>query len=310
VTVIEQAAKGAEVDALHGPSMMPGQAQGVTPDNWRNHRKRVEPAGVQQPVQSGLYSAEFGRSTMGAEMKIRSTASLVALVQLLGFAAPVFGNELDDALAANQRGDYLTALRLCRQPAEDGNEWCQRTLGWAYRHGKGVPQDYVESVKWYRKAAEQGHASAQYSVGVAYAEGTGVPQDYAEAVKWFRKAAEQGKPDAQYGVGVAYANGKGVPQDYAEAVKWFRKAAEQGKPDAQVNLGVSYGKGQGVPQDNVQAHLWFNLAAANYPASDSENREIAVKNRDAMAAIMTPEQIAEAQKLAHEWKTKKEGGGD
>jgi hypothetical protein len=46
----------------------------------------------------------------------------------------------------------------------------------------------------------------------------------------------------------------------------------------------------------------FDLAASRFPASDAEDRDKAVKNRDLMAAKMTPEQIAEAQKLAGEWK--------
>jgi hypothetical protein len=55
-----------------------------------------------------------------------------------------------------------------------------------------------------------------------------------------------------------------------------------------------YAKGQGVPQDYMQAHKWFNLAAV----SGSEN---ALKNREIVAGLMTPGQIAEAQKLASEW---------
>ncbi len=85
---------------------------------------------------------------------------------------------------------------------------------------------------------------------------------------------------------------------------WYRKAAEQGVAAAQLNLGVRYDNGQGVPQDYVQAHVWFNLAAARFLASETENRETAVRNRDRVAAKMTVAQIAEAQRLAREWKPK------
>jgi TPR repeat protein len=67
-------------------------------------------------------------------------------------------------------------------------------------------------------------------------------------------------------------------------------------------LAEMYDRGQGVPQDYVQAHLWLNLAAAHSATAESEVREIAVKYRDRIAAKMTPAQIAEAQKLAREWK--------
>ena len=140
-----------------------------------------------------------------------------------------------------------------------------------------------------------------------YDRGQGVPQNYAEAVKWYRKAADQGEALAQSTLGFMYAKGQGVPQNYAEAVRWFRKAADQGNARAQRNLGFMYANGQGVPRDYVQAHKWSNLAASRFPASDKENRDKAVKNRDIMAAKMTPAQIAEAQKLAREWKPKPEG---
>ncbi len=63
-----------------------------------------------------------------------------------------------------------------------------------------------------------------------------------------------------------------------------------------------YGEGQGVPQDYVQAHMWYNLAASKHPLGEVRNK--AVKTRDILAEKMTPAQIAEAQKLAREWKPK------
>ena len=95
-----------------------------------------------------------------------------------------------------------------------------------------------------------------------------------------------------------------MPQDYAAAVSWYRKAADQGNAKAQFNLGLMYGNGQGVPQNYVQGHMWFNLAAARFPASETENRNKAVSARANVASKMTPAQVAEAQKLAREWKPK------
>ena len=102
---------------------------------------------------------------------------------------------------------------------------------------------------------------------------------------------------------VAYEKG-----DYVKAAHYFRIAAEKNdvwSTVAQYNLGVMYDKGQGVPQDYVQAHMWFNLAASRLPPGT--DRATAVKNRDILAEKMTPAQIAEAQRLAREWKPKKEG---
>jgi TPR repeat protein len=66
------------------------------------------------------------------------------------------------------------------------------------------------------------------------------------------------------------------------------------------NLGDMYRQGQGVPQDYVQAHKWYNLAATIY--TNTEVHRDAAKARDSLAKRMTPAQIAEAQRLAREWK--------
>ncbi len=113
------------------------------------------------------------------------------------------------------------------------------------------------------------------------------------------KRAEQGHAPSQFNLGVMYSQGQGVSQDYKEALRWYLAAAEQGYSSAQVALGVMYERGQGVPQDYIQAHMWFNLAAAS---GGDKDRETAAKNRDLLARIMTSEQIAEAQRLAREWK--------
>jgi TPR repeat protein len=88
-----------------------------------------------------------------------------------------------------------------------------------------------------------------------------------------------------------------VKGDYATALRLLRPLADQGDARAQYTLGFLYRTGQGVPQDYVQAHMWSNLAAGY---------QNAVNNRDAVARLMTPAQIAEAQKLAREWKPKPE----
>jgi TPR repeat protein len=92
--------------------------------------------------------------------------------------------------------------------------------------------------------------------------------------------------------------------DYATAQRLWRPLAEQGNPSAQFNLGGMYassrGVSQGVPHDFVQAYKWLSLAASR--AQKNDLREKAIKARDLVATHMTPDRIAEAQKLAREWK--------
>jgi len=125
--------------------------------------------------------------------------------------------------------------------------------------------------------------------------------DYATALTLLRPLAEQGNDAAQYDLGYMYASGQGVPKDFAEAAKWERLAAQQGERDAQNILGAMYSTGHGVPQDFVLAHMWFNLAAAQGDTGD-DTGHLAALERDAVSQKMTPEQIAEAQRMAREWK--------
>ncbi len=64
-------------------------------------------------------------------------------------------------------------------------------------------------------------------------------------------------------------------------------------------------KGRGVPQDYVQAYTWYTLAVSHF--APGSKRDLAIEARETIAALMTPAQIAEAQRLAREWKPKRSG---
>jgi TPR repeat protein len=157
--------------------------------------------------------------------------------------------------------------------------------------------DAASFVRHLRAFAEKGQADSQYKLGIAYDEGLGVPKDHPEAFKWFRLAAEQGHAHSQFRLGDMYKSGEGIAKSEPEAVNWFRKAAEQGLANAQGMLGILYAKGQGVQRNYVLAYMWLSLA--------SEGRQGAAQYRDAVGAWMTAAQIAEAQKLARDWKAAK-----
>ena len=80
-----------------------------------------------------------------------------------------------------------------------------------------------------------------------------------------------------------------------EALAQWRAAAEGGDRRAMLALGRLYVQGLGVLQDYVEAHKWLNLAA-------SRGEAVALKERDALSERMTPEERAEAQKLARRWR--------
>jgi len=198
--------------------------------------------------------------------------------------------------------DEVEAVKWWHKAAEQGNATAQFDLGHCYAAGNGVTSDMVEAIKWWRKAAEQGNVKAQYFLGLVYRAGKGTPRNYEEAAKWHQKAAEQGLADAQIELGKLYSSGLGVPQNYQKAAEMFRMAAEQGNAAAQGVLGYCYWVGQGVPKDFTEAYKWFNLASA-------QGDEKAKGSLSTIEREMTPEQIAEAQRLAHGFKPRKETPG-
>lgn len=155
----------------------------------------------------------------------------------------------------------------------------------------------VPNVAEIRRAAEQGDPEAQTQLGTLYQQGDGVPEDDAEGVAWYRRAAGQGYADAQFLLGFVYSNGEGVPLDDAESLASFRRAAEQGHDAAQWMLGTMYvwGERRGVPRDDVAAYMWLHLAVSQ---NDQHDRS----PLDQLEARMSSAQIAEAQRLAREWR--------
>src|SRR5580658_3642264 len=125
--------------------------------------------------------------------------------------------------------------------------------------------------------------------------------DYAEAVRSYEIAAAQGSSGAAYNLCLMYYDGKGVKEDLVGAFRWCRMAAEEGNPSSQAMISGMYFFSLGVTQDYSRAHMWSNLAGAAGNINGI---------RDAVAAKMTPQQIAEAQKLARECRQRNFKGCD
>jgi TPR repeat protein len=146
---------------------------------------------------------------------------------------------------------------------------------------------FQKAFKLWLPLAKEGDPIAEYRIGRMYRFGEGVKQNPVEAIKWFRKSADQGPP---------------VPRSLLEAL-YARPGQEDvtvlhetpdGPDSAQYALSNLYTWGQGVKQDYVQAYMWKSLLLARCDASNDELAYLAEK--------MTPEQIAEARRLAATWK--------
>lgn len=70
----------------------------------------------------------------------------------------------------------------------------------------------------------------------------------------------------------------------------LKKDAEAGDTNAMIGIGFCYAEGESIPKNDVYAYMWLSLAAARDDGY--------AFFRDKTRARLTPEQVAEAQKLA------------
>lgn len=105
--------------------------------------------------------------------------------------------------------------------------------------------------------------------------------------------AEKGDFEAQYEIAWRAGLGIGLEQNDELGLKWLKEAAANGHGLAQNNLGARYLAGDGVEKNPEEAYFWFSIAAEN---GDRK----AGKNRDTVAASLTPEQL---QSVNHRLKT-------
>ena len=200
-----------------------------------------------------------------------------------------------DGAALQARAKELEKINALRADAEKGSAKAQFALGEVYDGRQVFPppviaRDYAEALKWYRMAAEQGDIEAEIALAWMHHFGHGTVQDDAEAMRWLRKAASQGDAGAAASVAKMHLLGWGVKQDSSEAVRWYRMSVEGGNMQAGVELGDIYEFGRGVKQDYVQAQMWYALAGLGWKAVELSKK-------------MTPEDNAEARRLAIEWRS-------
>ena len=67
-------------------------------------------------------------------------------------------------------------------------------------------------------------------------------------------------------------------------------------------LALAYAKGIGVQKDDVEAYKWYDVAASL--AKYADVKDDVTKRRDELGRVMSPAQVAEARKLAVDWKTR------
>lgn len=148
----------------------------------------------------------------------------------------IAGGALAEALALEERRNWIGASDLLRPLAEQGNAQAQLHMGIVIRKCgclPGFPKVRGPSAReWFEKAAAQGNVQADAELGELYR----IMQAYPEAISRYQKAADGGVAKGQAGLGLMYEQGLGVGQDLVQAGSWYRRAAAQGLPEAQQAL--------------------------------------------------------------------------
>ena len=99
---------------------------------------------------------------------------LLSVFMIFGSILETAADDFNKGVKAFQNSDYVTALRLWKPIADNGEPVAQHNLGILYEYGFGVSQDYGAAVQWYTRSAEQGYANAQTALGGKYNRGVGV----------------------------------------------------------------------------------------------------------------------------------------
>ena len=81
---------------------------------------------------------------------------------------------------------------------------------------------------------------------------------------------------------------------------WGHKAADKGDYGGMGVLGQLYQKGLGTQEDCVEACKWYSVALTLAPTDYCVG--ISQKFKDELTATMSPNEIAEAERLASEWR--------
>lgn len=172
-----------------------------------------------------------------------------------------------------------------------------------YKEGREAyeKRDFASAWKELEPLAKQGNADAMFLVGSMHHMGMGVPPSYKDAAEWYRKAADAGKLDAIFTMGVVYEGGIGLPRNGKESFAWYKKSADRGFYPGQLKVANMYAKGQGTKKDPAASYLWYAIAERFSPRTGNDRFEIPII-KDKLSALMTKEQVADADRKAKAWK--------
>jgi hypothetical protein len=106
------------------------------------------------------------------------------------------------AEAANNRRDYVEAMRILRVLDARGSAQAAYNIGMYYEDGLGVAANKTEAAAWFLKAADRGMGLAMGNLAVLIGQRPETAENLVQAYKWFTLAIGH-VPEAQRGVALS-----------------------------------------------------------------------------------------------------------
>lgn len=206
--------------------------------------------------------------------------------------------QINAAIAAEQRGDYQTAMKYLRLRAAQGDTPAMYKVAIFLLNGLGEPTNPAEAVSYLLEASRRGNSRAQVRLADCYQQGLGIERNYAEMFNWLTLAAQDGDPEAQTKLGYCYQKGYGTKPNADLAFSWFKNASAAAYGPSYIYLGDCYRYGDGTACDLGKAFECYRAAAEQAEAIGAFNLAIAYSDgigtqKDATEALRWMRKAAE-----------------
>jgi TPR repeat protein len=195
---------------------------------------------------------------------------------------------LADAVAFYRKKDFVSAMRIAGQLAQNGDPDAQLLTGIIFLNGAAPGREkegQAAALMWFYKSARQNNAEAQ-ALYAATIMTNGTPAQ--TVVNEIKLAADLKSPAGELLQADVYLKGSYsdiVPKDDAEGEKWLNLSAQGGDPAAQLALA----RRLQAAKNSAEARRWA-LAASQHPLVDKFSDPL-----HSLTSAWTPEQAADAK---------------
>jgi TPR repeat protein len=237
----------------------------------RTWRERLKPTRLTQVL---ILSAIGAFIVLGATLGLFPNHSIAEINKTQTISVLKLSEQ---AYAAYQKGDFLTARQMWKQDAAKGDAHAQYNLGLLYAEGRGVVRNPKAAINWWHLAAKSGHTKAQHNLAMALLgreallPGRIEDQKLAAATKWLEAASKSGLASSQYILAMMMLDRSERPENQKDAVRLLRAASDQGHTEAMYKFATCLIEGRGIAS-NPREGLALTINLARKGHARAQNR--------------------------------------